>query len=201
MIPVIFLMGSTCSGKGTFCEFAKKTLGRDVATIGIGAEMRKRFPPEHFKGLAAMPETESVVWEIFDAQWAEALKSGAKMIIVDGQPRLPSQVEKCLTYQQPYMAFRFVLLHASMEARRRRIEARFPIPVYDIAKANEFEELRKKAVESRKLAEARITNDNIQLFDVWAKISLCGHQMTVVNTNETADTYQRHLLQMLCEGL
>lgn len=201
MTPVIFLMGTTCSGKGTFCTYAKKVLRSEVAIISIGDEMRRRHPdPDYFKGKAALEETQDEVEEIYTEQMTRAAMSDAKIIICDGQPRLPRAVDHIFKNPQPFWDFRFIILHASAEARRRRIDKRFPEPmrVGSSDDGSEFKKVHDTWKSNVALAEARITNDNIQLFDVWAYLSLRGYPVAVVDTSAPAETYQHRLLKMIC---
>lgn len=204
MIPVIFIMGATCSGKGTFCQYAKKELGKDLATFSIGDEMRRRHPdPDYFKGKAALEETQDEVEQIFKEQFEASLASKARIIIVDGQPRLPRAVDHIFKFKNAFLDYRFVLLHASAEARKRRIANRFPEPlrVGSSDDGSVFQKIHDSWKSNVALAEARLKDDNILLYDVWAHLTLRDQLVTVVNSDGPVETYQPQLLRMLCGAI
>lgn len=202
MLPVVFIMGSTCSGKGTFCDFAKMILQEHLHVIQIGKILRDRHPPEYFNGLAAQEKTEPEVWEIFEEEYYKGIgRKGVDVIFVDGQPRLPAQVRKCLSYANAFTDFRFVMLHASADARRSRIERRFPFPPVPENLSDEYAIASERVEANRKLAHSRIANDQVQLLDVWAELQLQGQYVTVCRTEQPAVTYQAHLLSLICGSL
>lgn len=86
MPKIICLMGITCSGKDTLAERMQELHPDNVGLIQIGKEMRKRHPPEYFKGLGAMAHTETEVWSIFEEQ--KKLSEDKKLIVLTGVPRL-----------------------------------------------------------------------------------------------------------------
>lgn len=193
MIRVIFLMGTTCSGKGTFCEYAKQMLGDAVYVIGVGAILRQRHDPSYFNGLGAQEKTEKEVWEIFDEEYRKALaQPGVALIIVDGQPRLPVHVTKTMKYANAFTEFVHVMFYASPDVRRARVEGRFPYV--------ESDEENAKILAKRNLAYDRINNDVLQLFEVWSLLSLLEQKVVIVNTELPPETFQGHLLSDLAGG-
>lgn len=141
---VIAVGGVTCAGKSTLMQALAQM--PHFGTIEVGKEMRKRYPPEFFKGKAAMKETEEEVWQIFDEQYKKHLRDpDCAAIFSDGQPRLPSQVYRMYNMIGPY---NFIMMHASRERLERRARQRST----DQGNLD--------------LALARITNDNAQLYEV-----------------------------------
>lgn len=132
MKHIVFVMGSTCAGKSTLIEQAVKQYGPLVRTCLIGKELRARHPPEYFRGLAAMPETEPEVREIFSNRLTEFMEDDrAGYLLCDGIPRLPTQVEFISreldrarhAYDQRIDA-RFIVLHADANEIDRRAHER-----------------------------------------------------------------------------
>lgn len=189
MLRIVFLMGTTCSGKGTFCDYVKDKMGSAVYVIGVGAILRKLHTAEYFTGLGAQEKTEKEVWQIFDEEYQRAVtQPGVRLVIVDGQPRLPIHCINFQAYANPFVEFVHVMFYASAEIRKGRIQKRFP---YDPTKGPEFND---EVAAKQKLAFDRITNDVLQLFEVWSKLNLLGQSVTVVNTEMPAETYCEHLL-------
>jgi adenylate kinase family enzyme len=91
---LISVFGVTNSGKSTLMNRAKDIAG--VGTIEVGKEMRRRYPPGHFDGKGAMQKTEEEVWSIVDEQYDLAASNGARVVLIDGQPRLPEQIPNML---------------------------------------------------------------------------------------------------------
>lgn len=90
---VIMVTGPTCSGKTTALDLALKNPNNRAMGCFIGREMRKRHPPEYFKGLMASPDTEPEVRAIFLSVYEDFLQSDSEFLLCDGIPRLESQVD------------------------------------------------------------------------------------------------------------
>lgn len=146
---VVFCIGTTCSGKSTLIEnFTRRS--NNIGSVEVGKEMRRRYSPSAFKGLAALDETEDEVWEIYQQQFDDNLKGGKKIILIDGQPRMSSQVMICLNHAKLHECSSFFMwIHCSVAETRRRALDRFS--------DND---------EALELAMMRLTNDRTQLFDV-----------------------------------
>ena len=152
-MKIIFVVGTTCVGKSTFLEKAKEILQERAGLVEVGKEFRKRYPPERFRGLAAMPDTEEEAFEIYTEQIREAYRDKCEYILVDGQPRSLTQVERVLAFY-PGITKEAWWLSVDEEEIHSRLVGRSP--VYS---------------EDYKLSYARITNDKIQLFPViWSLI-------------------------------
>ena len=115
MISVIFVMGPTGAGKSTvvgnadvYTQLNDNIIGlsyRSFHAVEVGKEFRKRYPPEYFDGKAAMPHTEDEAFSIFQEQFIKAIDHHTNMcqinpdyesvILVDGYPRTPLQVDRC----------------------------------------------------------------------------------------------------------
>lgn len=204
MIPIVFIMGATCSGKSTFLDFCKKVLGNHVHTANIGGILRSRHDPDFFNGDAAPAHTAKEAWDIFEEEFYKGMETpGVDMIMFDGQPRRPEEVGNLYRYKSVLTDFRFVMFHASAEARKRRIDTRFPIPEGRVGMPGYVEDVKEfeKLARSRDLAEARLTKDTSQLFDVWGELSRRGEYVLSINTDKPATTYQHRVLDLLCGGL
>lgn len=150
---IVCLMGPTCSGKSTFIQSLLTTNPDTIGAIEVGKEMRRRHPPEYFNGLGAMEHTEKEVWDIFEEQF-EANR-GKRIILVDGQPRLPSQVDKLIDFASKHLHTLYYLL-------------------FNVTKEETFERLQKRHADdlkSQALGFARSTNDKVQLYDVLVELT------------------------------
>jgi hypothetical protein len=137
---VIFCMGVTCSGKTTWIDKQK-----NVGKVQVGKEMRKLFPPGYFKGRGAMTETEEVALRVFQEQFEKEKHNLA--VLVDGQPRLVSQIDPILDITGKQCSVMW--FQASDDELLARLRRRFP-----------------DDSESYDLAIQRMKNDRIQLYDV-----------------------------------
>jgi len=171
-------MGITCVGKDELVEYAVK-FHSNVGAIQVGKEMRKRHPPEYFKGLGALDETEPETWEIFQEQLA--LCSGKDHIFVTGMPRLKGQVAKFFNMFEIEKC-RFWLLHCEDEIIVLRLESRF-----------------KDEPDWGVLARRRMQNDKIQLYQVINEILLCSRITTL--QNETFFQRDMNVQNIICSCL
>jgi ribose 1,5-bisphosphokinase PhnN len=121
---LIAIIGPTCAGKGTLIAHLLER-HPDWAAVQVGAEMRRRHPPEFFQGRAAMAETEPEVWEIFRAQWQAAADHHAPVVLVDGQPRHPNHPAKLAHFCPQWQA---LALTASPTVLLERSEIRDETP-------------------------------------------------------------------------
>lgn len=146
---IVFCMGVTCSGKTTFIDFCTEEEEK-IGAIKVGEEMRLRHPTEYFDGLAAMDSTEDEAWEIFNEQLADNVRRGKSIILVDGQPRLPSQVDHCLgIVESQGFICKFLWFHVDNEELDKRMNGRF-----------------EGQIGALNLAKLRMINDKVQLYDV-----------------------------------
>jgi adenylate kinase family enzyme len=150
----ICLMGVTCSGKSTFIQ--SKAKDKRFGSIEIGKEMRKRHTPDYFNSLGAMPHTEKEVWEIFEQQYAAV--ANAQVILIDGQPRLPSQVSRLMDHAKWVgRELHYVFFSVDKDETFRRLMGRFP-----------------NDAQSQALSLARSINDKVQLYDVVVELVRLG---------------------------
>lgn len=116
---IVAIMGVTNAGKSTLMDEVDQipTIGK----IEVGKELRRRHPPEYFKGKAAMEETEREVWDIFSEQFQNALDAKCRAVCVDGQPRMVRQVQEM--YDR-YGRFSVLLLDAPRDILKERARQR-----------------------------------------------------------------------------
>lgn len=157
---IISILGVTNVGKSSLLDKFNHPL---IHKIEVGKELRSRHPPEYFNGLAALHKTEEEVWEIFNEQYKKATQEGARVILVDGQPRLEAQVD--------IMFLRF----PEMEA------------IWLFAPHKILEERAKKRDKDKKLtslSEKRLINDYRQLHIVIACLMRNNVRLCPVDTSE-----------------
>lgn len=201
MVPVVFLMGATSTGKSTFMDFAESVLGNHVALIQVGKEFRKRYPPEHFKGSAAPDHTEKEAIAIFDEMlYASLARTGVDLILVDGQPRRESQVPVVLARRNAFMDYRFVMLNCSLAEQKVRAahRAKKHADEEDPTKTNLW---KNSFCKWEDYYNSRIEDDKGQLFNVWCTLQQFGHDVLTINTDAPALTYQHRVLSLICGGL
>ena len=190
-------MGITCSGKS---EFLKRFDGHpNIAVVSVGKEFRRRYPPERFRGLAAMVDTEVEAWEIFTEQYKAAFENvNTRVILIDGQPRAWFQIDKMfrvigyfdlVNFMQTEL--KFLLLHAPEEVIRSRIEKRFALgePLERQTCTGDGFEDRAAILANRALASDRFINDSVQLYNVITELMFRGLDIEVVyeSTMHTAE--------------
>lgn len=159
---IVSLMGITNSGKSTIINAAKAIDYYKIGFVEVGKEMRRRYPPETFKGKGAMASTEDEVLEIYHEQLQAAKDSGAKLIFIDGQPRMACQVPMML--ENPNR--KFLVIKEDDEVILERIKNRDTDP---------------KAVE---LSMLRFNNDKVQLFDVMTALLRAKEEVYVTSVME-----------------
>lgn len=145
-MKLIGIVGVTNSGKTTLLDHLRNEPW--VGMAEIGKEMRKRYPPSHFKGRGAMKETEAEVWEIFKQHHQEAVDRGCQVLLCDGQPRLPEQVG---IMRRRYGPVSLLQLYAPLRVLCDRAARRDAEP------------------EALELSWQRLTNDYVQLYQVLAE--------------------------------
>lgn len=154
---VAFVMGPTGAGKSTLLDLLGSTERDDIAFIEVGKTLRSKYPPEHFTGQCNPEHVAEEAWGICESGVLRARDRGARLILVDGQPRDIPQVHLSLE-RFPDDEFRkhFLLLYAPLEERDRRVKPR-------------------KDYES--LAKPRLTSDMIAYFAVIAELSRMGQEV------------------------
>lgn len=144
MSATFYIFGTTCVGKDHLIELAVEKHPDLFGAVQVGKRFRELYPPEYFEGLGAPEKCEDEAFKIFREQHDAATESKKKWILVSGQPRRPSQVERILGYAPGTIFW----LHASNEVVESRIHTRF-----------------KDNPQGWKLANERITTDRVMLFD------------------------------------
>jgi|SRR6056297_308547 len=167
MTPLLIgTVGVTNTGKTTL--FDRLRLIPHYGFIEVGKEMRKRHPPEFFKGLGAMKDTESEVWEIVAEHYQAAISAGATVIFCDGQPRMREHV---VELQRRFGDYSLIQLHAPFELLTTRASIR---DAGDPSK--------------QRLNEQRLHNDYRQLYDTLAEYHMqTGRVSYLVDATQSPD--------------
>lgn len=150
-MKVIYVLGKTCVGKSTLIEKALAYSDK-IGACEVGKEFRRRYPPDHFKGLGAMQDTEKEALEILDMFFEKAKAENKEWILVDGQPRLVSSINKILWRHNPEdenVWWCYVPPEVAIKRAHGRFDTTTPV-----------------GRESAKLASDRLVNDAVQLYDV-----------------------------------
>lgn len=135
MTTILHLIGNTCAGKTTLIDRMVALAPDEVGAIQIGQMLRAKYGEDYFKGQAAPDHTQDEANCMY-LQGVTDLLQSKKLILVDGQPRTPPQVKMCLDVSDAVTQTRFLLMHASEEAREKRAKAgRSPGPNLDLALA------------------------------------------------------------------
>lgn len=159
----LYVFGVTCVGKDFFIEAAVAMHPRIFGQVQVGKELRKRHPPEHFKGLGAPTHTEDEALDIFREQHAAEVAAGKKIILVSGQPRRMNQVPKVMAYAPGEVLWLF----ADESVIMGRLDGRFV--------GNEA---------GRQLSLDRLTNDRVQLYDTLFTLVSDGYSIRTLDTRE-----------------
>lgn len=168
-MDLLFILGGTCVGKSTFLTAVQEVFPTQIGLVEVGKTMRKMFPPEHFKGSAAPDHTEKLAMQLFKEGIAEHVDAQKQLILVDGQPRRPSQVGDTAEHVNALgIKFRYLHLFAPLEVRAERARKRFA----------------PEDKGSLDLALARLTGDLPALYEVLGLIeSKYPNMITLVNTD------------------
>ncbi len=162
MIKTFYMMGITCTGKDYFIELAMERCPEIFGAVQVGKEFRRRYPPGYFKGSAAPTHTEQEAIDIFKEHHAKAVESGAKIILVSGQPRRVSQVKACMDYA----AGDIIWMMTPMHVIESRLSTRF---------ANDRD--------SYELSLQRLVNDKLQLYDTIFEALNSGVKFKTLDTS------------------
>lgn len=181
MPNVAFIMGTTCSGKSTFLDFAENLHPDRVGTINVGQMMRAKYPPEHFEGSAAPDHTEIEAWSMFTYALKGHIQAGKELILTDGQPRSHKQVQWAIHDLHEYLCvFDYVLFDCHKQERRRRLTNRFP-----------------NDPSSLELGEKRLTNDMVMYYVVLAELLKAKIPIRAIKTDGPFESYGPTLLEDL----
>lgn len=91
-VRLIFITGATNAGKSTLIEGASKW--RNVGVVSVGAMMRAKYHPSHFKGQANPAHTRAEALEMMMEGILQQIGAGLRTILVDGQPRDVDQLRE-----------------------------------------------------------------------------------------------------------
>lgn len=141
--------------------------------------MRKRHPPEYFKGQAAPRHTQEEAWRLFMEGYESAL-SWAEIIVVDGQPRSLDQNEKICALSGVHK--QFIFLHAPIGERERRARAKYEMGA-------------DKDEGALQLAMDRMKNDILTYHEVLIDLHLRQQQrQSIMYINTLHEDYHPNLL-------
>lgn len=170
MCKTFYLMGTTCVGKDYFIDNAKDKYPSLFGSVNVGKEFRKRYPPEYFEGRGALMKTEDEAFAIFKEQHDEQVRLKKRFILVSGQPRLPTQVDRIYSYAPGTI----VWLFAPNETLEERLAIRFENDPsgYDLGKQ-------------------RLVNDRLQLYEVLFEL----HEREI--PIKTIDVMHTNVLQVI----
>lgn len=183
MIKLACIMGTTCSGKSTFLNYAEKEHSNLIGTINVGQMLRDKYPPEHFAGSAAPEHTEVEAWKMFSDALKRHLDNSKQLVLADGQPRSYNQVQWAIELiTNVDFPIEFILFDCRKEIRRTRLVERF---------ANDSESLN--------LGLERLTNDMILYYTVLAELTHAGVEVEVIKTDGKFETYGPQLLERLLD--
>jgi len=98
---IVHILGGTCVGKSTLIDSMIEKYGEDIAAISAGKALRAKylnpqsphFNPNKFKGKGSPPEMEKEALDMYAELIRMAMRTDAKMILVDGQPRTNMQAQ------------------------------------------------------------------------------------------------------------
>jgi hypothetical protein len=123
---LFFVVGATSVGKSTFLQTIKDVGGLQVHLVEVGKQMRAKYPPEHFKGQCNPAHTAAEALQMCLEGIEEAgEKAGAKIILVDGQPRDVGQAEEILGWRfQDHRTKAVIHLMCHRDERERRARVR-----------------------------------------------------------------------------
>lgn len=148
-VNVICFIGVTKVGKSYLAKMMQDKMP-EIGIIDVGAEIRKRHPPEYFEGQGAMEKTEPEVYEIITSRMKELCVVGnVTHIILTGNPRLVSQYHflKQLSLEGLDIFIKYVWLYENDDIIQSRI--------------NQIED-----AGSRELSQQRLKNDKVMLYPV-----------------------------------
>lgn len=168
---VLHLMGPTCAGKSTIIRRLVEIEPKRVAAVEVGRMLRAKYGEAYFKGQAAPAHTQNEAWQMYVDGSKKAIAAGARLILVDGQPRDTGQARQMDGLWKHPSRAAFVLIHAEHDERERRARsARKPGPDLD-------------------LAIARLTNDYRNCYTVMAELLRRNEVIRVFDTTkmESAD--------------
>jgi len=180
---LVFVIGPTNAGKGTFLDAAKRWDDR-VGLVEVGKMMRAKYldpksphyDPDHFKGQAAPKHTAVEAWQMMLDGIRNNEENGKSVILVDGQPR---DIEQCERIHQRYevgippdldWTVTFAHIYAPEALRWERAQAR---------DANDPAKLA--------LSKARLQGDAVGLYEVMTRlIHYRSNVVTLINDGQVS---------------
>jgi len=128
-VDLMFVMGPTNCGKGHLIQHACKHYG--AWGVQVGNLLRKKYGPAYFNGQQAPEHTRVEALNMMMDNIRLAVEKGYSLILVDGQPREPSQVDAIFDNfigpsrdGEVYYNVFFLLLHCPDSLREQRAKER-----------------------------------------------------------------------------
>jgi adenylate kinase family enzyme len=186
---LIFVIGPTNAGKGTFLEAAKRWDDR-VGLVEVGKMMRAKYldpksphyDPDHFKGQAAPKHTAVEAWQMMLDGFRACQEQRKTIVLVDGQPR---DIEQCERIHQQFevgvpptldVTVTYAHIYAPEALRWERAQARDGSDPAKLA-----------------LSKARLQGDAVGLYEVMTRlIHYRSHVVTLVNDGKVSVTDLLH---------
>lgn len=123
MKSILYVLGVTCSGKSTLIKKIEAERAGSRSCL-IGQVLRSKYPPEFFRGMAALPDTEPEVIKILQDAIEEFLSSNDTLLMVDGAPRLQPCFEFCSKVAESVPSYYLLLDVTCAEELDRRSKGR-----------------------------------------------------------------------------
>lgn len=172
----VYVMGPTCAGKSVLIEAAKRVWGQSLGLVEVGKAFRAKYPPSYFAGQANPSHTrDEAIKMYFEFIERELSKPDLRLILIDGQPR-QSQVAPIVGSYVDHLKL-FLHLDASVDTRRARVSARFPLNADGTAQ------------EAATLAMQRIDNDRLTYYEVIMDLMKSRIHIEVFDTDRPASEW------------
>lgn len=176
MKQIVCILGVTCSGKTTLIKECISRLPKTRMCL-IGQKLREKYPPEFFKGKAALPETEAEVKQILMQAVEEFAGSDDQLLLIDGAPRLPECLTLCeqINWSVFPVSYLFVTCDEAVTNQRSRNRD-----------GNDPQKLQ--------LSQKRLVGDKVMAYDVLVEMlrykGIASRLYCITSTNGfTDDTY------------
>lgn len=122
---LFFVVGATNVGKSSFLTAIRDVGGNQVHLVEVGKQLRAKYPPEHFQGQCNPAHTADEALQMCLDGIEAGEKAGAKIILVDGQPRDVKQAQDILAWRGAGNRTKAVIhLMCPREERERRARVR-----------------------------------------------------------------------------
>lgn len=139
---LVFVMGPTCAGKSSLLRLMKDRHPDKVGLVEVGKALRAKYPVDYFKGHNNPDHTAQEAWDLCVSEVERHTKEGKVIIVIDGQPRSPTQAKACASYGGSFSELDynrvFLWLSCSLDEALQRAEDSRPEREreYQIARQN-----------------------------------------------------------------